>query len=188
MQWIPLITTKLIENVATHSRLYRLANQSVTNTDVKDNKSHQSPQRRATKKEQHRRNKSDTDLNWYLANVSMHRNVANSKFYTDHVDEKSLVDPEVKLLHAFFSICDTYRDECLDDEALESMLTSKTNETKLMTIFLYRIFDSCNGNDFVFHITRCGFRLSTATNIPIHFTSKCRTQTGTGNVVRSGFY
>ncbi len=50
----------------------------------------------------------------------MSKNVANSKFYTDHVDEQSLVDPEVKLLHAFFSICDTYRDECLDDEALES--------------------------------------------------------------------
>lgn len=50
----------------------------------------------------------------------MHKNVANSKFYTDHVDEKSLVDPEVKLLHAFFSICDTYRDECLDDDELES--------------------------------------------------------------------
>lgn len=120
VQWIPLITTKLIENVATHSRLYRLASQAVTNSELKDNKSNQSPQRRTTKKEQHRRNKSDTDLNWYLSNVSMHKNVANSKFYTDHVDEKSLVDPEVKLLHAFFSICDTYRDECLDDEALES--------------------------------------------------------------------
>lgn len=115
-----MLTTKLIENVATHSRLYRLANQAVTNNEVKDNKSNQSPQRRTTKKEQHRRNKSDTDLSWYLSNVSMHKNVANSKFYTDHVDEKSLIDPEVKLLHAFFNTCDTYRDECLDDEALES--------------------------------------------------------------------
>lgn len=115
-----MLTTKLIENVATHSRLYRLASQAVTNSDLKDIKANQSPQRRTVKKEQHRRNKSDTDLSWYLSNVSMHKNVANSKFYTDHVDEKSLVDPEVKLLHAFFSTCDTYRDECLDDEALES--------------------------------------------------------------------
>lgn len=115
-----MLTTKLIENVATHSRLYRLATQAVTNNEVKDNKSNQSPQRRNTKKEQHRRNKSDTDLSWYFSNVSMHKNVANSKFYTDHVDEKSLIDPEVKLLHAFFSTCDTYRDECLDDESLES--------------------------------------------------------------------
>ncbi|XP_037036659.1 sorting nexin-13-like isoform X1 [Bradysia coprophila] len=134
VQWVPLITTKLIENVATHSRLYRLASQAVTNSEHKNNKSNQSPQRRTAKKEQHRRNKSDTDLSWYLSNVSMHKNVANSKFYTDHVDEKSLVDPEVKLLHAFFSICDTFRDECLDDEALEKYLTQVTETILYFTL------------------------------------------------------
>ncbi|KAJ6633282.1 Sorting nexin-13 [Pseudolycoriella hygida] len=133
VQWVPLITTKLVENLATHSRLYRLASQAVTNSETKDNKSNHSPQRRTTKKEQHRRNKSDTDLNWYMSK-SMHKNVANSKFYTDHVDEKSLVDPEVKLLHSFFSICDTYRDECMDDETLEKYLTQITETILYFTL------------------------------------------------------
>lgn len=127
-QWIPLITTKLIEDVATHSRLYRLAQQA-TNSDTitSEAKQRNSPQRRHhyNKKDhqqplQHRRNKSDTDLSWYLGNASVQKNVANSKFYTEPIDEKTLCDPEAKLLKAFFDISELYRNECLDEAELES--------------------------------------------------------------------
>lgn len=135
-QWIPLMTTKLVDNMATHSRLYRLATQTINatggDTAKESTKQKHSPQKRL-KKEQHRRNKSDTDLSWgYLGNsattaavaAAQHKNVANSKFYTTSapVDENTLIDPEAKLLNAFFDTCDLYRDECLSEEALESKL------------------------------------------------------------------
>lgn len=120
-----MITTKLIENVATHSRLYRLANQAI-NADAKEGLKRQSPQRRSKRNTNpqtlnHRRNKSDTDLSWYLGASSVQKNVANSKFYTENqIDESILNDPEAKLLKAFFDISDAYQKECLDEVALES--------------------------------------------------------------------
>lgn len=116
------MTTKLVEHMATHSRLYRLATQATstpTNDVTRESKSRHSPQKRP-KKEQHRRNKSDTDLSWYLGTSSVQKNVANSKFYTQQTVESVLLDPEAKLLNAFFSASDLYKAECLNEEALES--------------------------------------------------------------------
>lgn len=131
MDWISLITTKLIENVATHSRLYRLAKQTGLEVDAKEVKQKQSPHRRFRNEMpmnlpaqpqtlRHRRNKSDTDLSWYLGTASVQKNVANSKFYTEPIDEKILCDPEAKLLKSFFEISDLYKNECLDPVELES--------------------------------------------------------------------
>lgn len=131
--WLPLMTTKLVDNMATHSRLYRLATQAQAanaNECKTTAKQRNSPQKRM-KKEQHRRNKSDTDLSWYLGNSgtaaaavasTQHKNVANSKFYTTSqpVDESTLIDPEAKLLNTFFDTCDLYKNECLSEAALES--------------------------------------------------------------------
>lgn len=132
-QWIPLMTTKLVDNIATHSRLYRLGCQtsSVEPAVAKEPTKQKllSPQKRSLKKDQHRRNKSDTDLSWYLggnssatATPAPHKNVANSKFYTatKPVDENTLIDPEAKLLNAFFDNSDVYKNECLSETALES--------------------------------------------------------------------
>lgn len=122
---LPLLTTKLIDDVATHCRLYRLAQQTVTNKKAEQKKmklrEKLSPQRSI--KGSHRRNKSDTDLNWHL-NAGL-KNVANSKFYTAQPDEQ-YVDPEMRLNNAFFDNCDLYKSECLDERALETYLTRIT--------------------------------------------------------------
>lgn len=133
-QWIPIITTKLVDQVALHARYYRLANETV-NLSLDDTKQQKfqasttraSPQRRiqVNRKlsQQHRRNKSDTDLNWYLGNQSMQRSVGNSKFYDGEPKTNSESDSESKLINAFFNQCDLYRDECLDETVLEEYLT-----------------------------------------------------------------
>lgn len=133
-QWVPLMTTKLVDTLATHARLYRLAKETVNLAlDESDGKSlsskgseRESPTRRVTSivrdfKGQHRRNKSDTDLNRYH-NGNGVSNKNTSKFYADFArkeKEEKYVDPEVKLINAFFNHCDLYRDECLDEQALE---------------------------------------------------------------------
>lgn len=122
---LPLLTTKIIDDIATHCRLYRLAQQTVTNKKAEQKKmklrEKLSPQRSI--KGSHRRNKSDTDLNWHL-NSGL-KNVANSKFYTAQPDEQ-YVDPDMRLLNAFFENCDLYKNECLDERALETYLTRIT--------------------------------------------------------------
>lgn len=79
-EWITLLTTKLIDDVTTHTRLYRNANQTINiqKNDIlyKLNNNHDknSPQRKNKKLQQqlqHKRNKSDTDLDWYLGKDNM---------------------------------------------------------------------------------------------------------------------
>uniref|UniRef100_A0A1B0CD75 Putative sorting nexin n=1 Tax=Lutzomyia longipalpis TaxID=7200 RepID=A0A1B0CD75_LUTLO len=56
-------------------------------------------------------------------NAAVQKNVANSKFYTKTIDEQTLLDPELKLLHAFFDHCGTFQKECLNEDDLEDYLT-----------------------------------------------------------------
>lgn len=143
IEWVPLMTTKFVDIVASHARLYRKANATLnlqldetksTSSNGSNQSSFQtsnlnaSPQRRISnanrKMNEHRRNKSETDLN--LGNQSVQRTFGNSKFY-ESIDqskksgEKSPVGDasEAKLITAFFNQCELYRDECLDDQALE---------------------------------------------------------------------
>ncbi|XP_050101235.1 uncharacterized protein LOC126581550 isoform X5 [Anopheles aquasalis] len=126
---LPLMTTRLIDDLAKHTRFYRLASQEVANSankcvsgaEQKRLKIHEklSPQRRNLKVEGHRRNKSETDLTWQLGNAALQKNVANSRFYNMPADEQSLIDPDTMLLNAFFGFCDDYRNECTDETALD---------------------------------------------------------------------
>ncbi|XP_035772640.1 uncharacterized protein LOC118456191 isoform X1 [Anopheles albimanus] len=126
---LPLMTTRLIDELAKHTRFYRLATQEVANSankvvsgaEQKRLKIHEklSPQRRNLKVEGHRRNKSETDLTWQLGNAALQKNVANSRFYNMPADEQSLIDPDTMLLNAFFGFCDDYRNECTDETALD---------------------------------------------------------------------
>ncbi|XP_031625971.1 sorting nexin-13 isoform X2 [Contarinia nasturtii] len=145
-QWVPLMTTKLVDIVAMHARLYRKANATL-NLQLDETKSssgssqssfqmhtsNSSPQRQSKnanrKMNQHRRNKSETDLNFN--NQSVQRTFGNSKFYesVDHSRKKSTDKSpvgdasEAKLITAFFNQCELYREECLDDQVLEDYLT-----------------------------------------------------------------
>lgn len=129
---LPLLTTKLIDDVAVHCKMYRNATQAVTNKKAEQKKmklrEKLSPQR-SSLKGSHRRNKSDTDLNWHLGHMSA-KNVANSKFYT----EEEFIDPETRLLHAFFENCSDFKDECLDERALETYLTRVTETILYYTL------------------------------------------------------
>ncbi|XP_058059091.1 sorting nexin-13-like [Anopheles bellator] len=128
---LPLMTTRLIDDLAKHTRFYRLATQEVTNsasklsvTEQKRIKIHEklSPQKRNVKMEGHRRNKSETDLTWQLGNAALQKNVANSRFYGAQADEQSLIDPETMLLNSFFGFSEDYRSECMDEAALNEYL------------------------------------------------------------------
>lgn len=128
-----------------HARLYRLANDTVnlqldeaksTSSSSGNNQNtyqaqksvasdRSSPQRRPTttnrKLSQHRRNKSETDLSWYLSNQVVHRNLSNSMDPNKKSEKQPLIGDanEAKLITAFFNQCEKYRDECLDEEVLE---------------------------------------------------------------------
>ncbi|XP_053693195.1 sorting nexin-13-like isoform X2 [Sabethes cyaneus] len=124
---LPLMTTKVIDDLARHTRFYRLATQDVSNNSKPLNANNQkrmkiheklSPQKKSLRGNGHRRNKSDTDLTWHLGNAALQKNVANSKFYGVQADEQSLVDPEMMLLNSFFGFSDEYKLECLDENAL----------------------------------------------------------------------
>lgn len=122
---LPLMTTKLIDDLARHTRLYRLATQDnsskqMSGNDQKRLKIHEklSPQKRNQRGSVHRRNKSETDLTWHLGNAALQKNVANSKFYGGQADEQSLLDPETLLLNSFFGFCDDYKQECMSEEIM----------------------------------------------------------------------
>lgn len=122
---LPLMTTKIIDDLARHTRFYRLATQEnsskqMNGTDQKRLKIHEklSPQKRNQRGNGHRRNKSETDLTWHLGNAALQKNVANSKFYGVQADEQSLVDPEAMLLNSFFGFCDDYKQQCMSEEEM----------------------------------------------------------------------
>lgn len=174
-QWIPLITTKLVDIVAMHARLYRKANATL-NLQLDETKSTSSgssnanqmafqsvntssPQRRGSlrKLNQHRRNKSETDLNLGGGNgtnggqQSIQRTFGNSKFYESvdqnrksgngNGDKSPIGDAsEAKLITAFFNQSELYRDECLDDQALEGINVLTQNYQPFSLFFTLKSF------------------------------------------------
>lgn len=69
--WQPLISTTIVDHLATHTRLHRLAQQAVKQPSQSGNvqSNRLSPFRKVSSNDSarnHRRNKSDTDLNWHL--------------------------------------------------------------------------------------------------------------------------
>lgn len=122
---LPTITNKLVENVANHAKLYRLASKEV-NDDQKQKKKMPTPQLRHQSKHlnEHRRNKSDTDLKWNLGAANIQKNVANSTFYSVQTDEAKLINPEKQLVEVFFNHCSDFEEESANESQLESHLTN----------------------------------------------------------------
>lgn len=114
-----LVTTKMVDDVAAHSKTYHRALKTLNDQSKK------APPASKLNSPFHRRNKSDTDVrtrNWNLGNALIHKKVANSTFYSVQTDEK-LMDPDKQLLELFFDSSDNaFKDECLSDEALEKHL------------------------------------------------------------------
>lgn len=115
--WVPIITTKFIDDVAEHTKLYRLATQSINNKNNEQKQSSQNltPQKKS-RRGLHKRNKSDTDVNWFFGQ----KNNENLK----NLSELSLLDPEFRLLTVFFENCELYKNECMNEAQLDVHLTN----------------------------------------------------------------
>lgn len=66
VDWIPFLTQRLVDDAASHLRLYKQARTKMKLQEA-SNEQKSSPQRdsRSPKKSVHKRNKSETDINWY---------------------------------------------------------------------------------------------------------------------------
>ena len=115
---LPLITTKLIDDIANHTKIYRK-----TILTLRQSESTDKNQKLKVNPQHHKRNKSEADLTWNLGNANVHKNVANSTFYSVQSTDESLLDPEKRLIKTFFDNCqDSYKNECLDELELEKHL------------------------------------------------------------------
>lgn len=117
---LSVVTTKMIDDVAAHTKTYNRALRTLKDQSKK------APAPSKFSSPFHRRNKSDTDVNnsrkWSLGSALIHKKVANSTFYSVQTDEK-LLDPERQLIEQFFDNFENlFKDESLDDEALEKHL------------------------------------------------------------------
>ncbi|CRK98968.1 CLUMA_CG012084, isoform A [Clunio marinus] len=115
------LTTKMVDDVAAHIKCFNHAQRTLSETK----KAPVIPTSRFNSPF-HRRNKSDTDVansrNWKLGNALIQKKVANSTFYSVQTDEK-LMDPDSQLLELFFSNSNNnFKEESLNDEALEKHL------------------------------------------------------------------
>lgn len=114
------ITTKIIDDIAAHSKAYHDAKRIIE-------ESQKQPKEKEFNKfasSLHRRNKSESDVTWNIGGANVHRKVANSTFYSVQTDE-NLFDPERQLIETFFDITsNSFKNESLDDKAMEEYLTS----------------------------------------------------------------
>lgn len=79
IDWLPYLTTKLVDDAATHLRLFRQARAKMKIVD-KPNSPRGSPLKTDTRlspKKAHKRNKSETDISWYFGNRNAERQGRN---------------------------------------------------------------------------------------------------------------
>ncbi|XP_018577466.1 sorting nexin-13 isoform X2 [Anoplophora glabripennis] len=98
VDWIPFLTQRLVDDAASHLRLYKQARTKMKLQEA-SKEQNSSPQRdsRSPKKSNHKRNKSETDINWYSKKSTdlkrdTERNVGNSKFYISDKKDHTLED------------------------------------------------------------------------------------------------
>lgn len=67
VDWIPYLTTRLVDDAATHLRLFKQSRAKMKYLDKNIKSPRNSPLRdkSSPKKTTHKRNKSETDINWY---------------------------------------------------------------------------------------------------------------------------
>lgn len=127
-----IITTKIIDDIAAHSKAYHDAMRMVQES--------QKGPKSLTKFNSsfHRRNKSESALlseaTWSIAGANVHRKVANSTFYSIQTDE-SLLDPEKQLIETFFDITSNkFKKEVNDDKASEKYFIAITETITYYTM------------------------------------------------------
>lgn len=69
VDWIPFLTTKLVDDATTHLKLFKQARIKMKQEGLpKSPKNSPRKEIRASPKKMHKRNKSETDVNWYFGN------------------------------------------------------------------------------------------------------------------------
>ncbi|KAH1004594.1 sorting nexin-13 isoform X1 [Dendroctonus ponderosae] len=93
VDWIPYLTQRLVDDAATHLRLYKQARAKMK-IQEKQREARNSPAkdaRASPKKTIHKRHKSETDVSWYNGKSSdFGRDVGNSKFFSPEAKECTL--------------------------------------------------------------------------------------------------
>lgn len=97
IDWIPYLTTNLVDDAATHLRLFKQARNKLTETTTEG--SNKSPSRSSPRKENkrsspkraHKRNKSETDIAKYFTSKGKEndRNMGNSRFCSRNGGQKA---------------------------------------------------------------------------------------------------
>ncbi|XP_076269181.1 sorting nexin-13-like isoform X2 [Rhynchophorus ferrugineus] len=99
VDWIPFLTQRLVDDAATHLRLYKQARSKIKiqerSKDVKNSPSKDA--KMSPRKNIHKRNKSETDVTWYIGKSSEFKRetekcAGNSKFYSSESSNYTLED------------------------------------------------------------------------------------------------
>ncbi|KAG5894046.1 hypothetical protein JTB14_037890 [Gonioctena quinquepunctata] len=98
VDWIPYLTQRLVDDAASHLRLYKQARAKMKLLEVA-RQQRNSPQRDKTspKRNIHKRNKSETDVGWYSGRSTelkrdSERILGNSKFYLSDVNKNASLE------------------------------------------------------------------------------------------------
>lgn len=90
MNWIPYLTTRLVDDAASHLRLFKQARTKMKLQESKSKAQNASPaalkDQKQSPRKTHKRNKSETDISWYPSAKSENKRdpefvIGNSKLY-----------------------------------------------------------------------------------------------------------
>lgn len=71
VDWIPYLTQRLVDDAASHLRLYKQARTKMKIQEhAKEQKNSPSRENKSPKKNVHKRNKSETDVTWYTGRTT----------------------------------------------------------------------------------------------------------------------
>ncbi|GLV38789.1 snazarus [Carabus blaptoides fortunei] len=130
IDWLPYLTTRLVDDAATHLRLFRQARAKIKTT-VKPKSPRGSPMRSDLKlspKRTHKRNKSETDVGWYFGSRSAEKRVTDNAANLNTLEEY-FFDLECKMENNL--IC---RDVVSMDIKKETEFLSELTELLLYTL------------------------------------------------------
>ncbi|XP_050302654.1 sorting nexin-13-like [Anthonomus grandis grandis] len=132
VDWIPFLTQRLVDDAATHLRLYKQARAKIK-LQEKSKESKNTTSKISPKKNAHKRNKSETDVSWYVCkNTEFRKDVGNSKFYTN-------AEPKNSTLEEYFFELELQLEKNLVSRELVCTNVNKEKEflTEFLEILLY---------------------------------------------------
>ncbi|CAH1994332.1 unnamed protein product [Acanthoscelides obtectus] len=137
VDWIPYLTQRLVDDAATHLRLYKQARTKMKlHEQEREQRMLSQREQRSPKKTVHKRNKSETDVSWSSGRQldmkrEIERCVGNSKFYSSDKSNMTLED-------YFFELEQQMENNKLcRDVVCRNVSTEKEFLSELMEVLLY---------------------------------------------------